>query len=266
MTNSFVLNLAVLCSLVPITLLPWRRGGRRDAVFWGLLVLAVVFPLWWCLNQLSGSWRTNLSTDLWVAITASLVLFASVSAVYSQAWRLTPILLPYLMILGLLAALFAYAPGQPLSAAAPTALVDAHILMAVIVVGLLTVAASAALATFLQARALKTKRPNALSRILPPVSDSERLFERLLLLCELVLALGVATGMATQYAETGRLFRAAHMTEFALAAFVVIGLLLIGRRVCGVRGQIAARVVIVAYMLVIVGFFGMKFVHQVLLA
>jgi ABC-type uncharacterized transport system permease subunit len=265
MVNSVTLNLAVLVSLVPVTLLSLRRGGGRDAVFWALLGIAIAGPLWWGVGQLGGSWRTDLSTDLWVSIAVSLVVFAGTSLVHRQAWRLTPVLLPYLIVLGLLASLFAYAPGRPLSVAAPSGLVDIHILAAMIIVGLLTVAASAALATFLQARALKTKRPNGLTRVLPAVSESERLFERLLILCELVLGLGVATGMATLYAETGSLLRAGHMTAFSLPAFVVIGLLLIGRRVCGVRGQIAARLVIVAYMFVIVGYFGMKFVHQVLL-
>ena len=69
----------------------------------------------------------------------------------------------------------------------------------------LTVAATAALASFLQARALKIKRPTRLSRFLPAVTESERLFERLLILSELILGLGVASGLAMKWADTGSL-------------------------------------------------------------
>lgn len=265
MLNSLAFNAAALATLVPAALLPLRRAGHRDALFWGVLALAIAGPLLWVTGQMDDSWRTNLSTDLWVGIAASLVLFAAISAVNRHAWRLTPLLVPYLMLLGLLAALFATAPARPLSATAPAAWLDLHIVVSVVTLALLTVAASAALASFLQAEALKTKRPNGLTRMLPAVAESERLSERLLLASELVLGMGVASGMATQWAETGSLLRFDHKTTFSLLAFVVIGLLLIGRRVCGVRGQMAARVVLVAYTLVILGYFGVKFVNQVLL-
>ena len=72
--------------------------------------------------------------------------------------------------------------------------------------------------------------------------------------------------MATQYLENGSVFKLDHKNLLSLLAFVVIGALLIGRRVCGVRGQIAARVVLLAYLLLILGYFGVKFVNQVLLS
>lgn len=265
MYNSLALNLAALAALVPAALLPLRRGGGRDALFWGLLALAVAGPLLWTVVQLADSWNASLSADLWVGIAASMVLFAATSAVSRQAWRLTPLLVPYLLLLGLLASLFR-SPERALSGSAPSAWVDLHILVSVITLGLLTVAAVAALAGFLQARALKLKRPNGLTRMLPPVADSERLSDRLLALSELVLGLGLVSGMATQYLETGSLLKFDHKILFSLLAFAIIGLLLVGRRVCGVRGQIAARIVLLAYLLLILGYFGVKFVHQVLLA
>jgi ABC-type uncharacterized transport system permease subunit len=265
MYESMALNLAALAALVPAALLPLRRDGGRDALFWGLLLLAVTGPSLWVAAQLADSWNASLSADLWVGIAASLVLFAGLSAVSRQAWRLTPLLVPYLLLLGVLASLF-HSPERFLSDGAPSAWVDLHILVSVITLGFLTLAAVAALASFLQSRALKLKRPNELTRMLPSVADSERLSERLLALSEVVLGLGVISGMATQYLETGNLLKFGHKILFTLLAFAVIGLLLTGRRVCGVRGQIAARVVLLAYLLLIIGYFGVKFVHQVLLA
>ena len=149
---------------------------------------------------------------------------------------------------------------------APSAWVDLHILVSVTTLGLLTLAAAAALASFIQARALKNKSQNRLSRQLPSVSDSERLYEGLLILSELVLTIGVASGMATEFAETGRLLVFDHKTLFSLLAFVLIGALIAGRRWGGVRGQLAVRLLLVAYSFVLLGYFGVKFVKQVLLS
>ena len=266
MLNPLAFNLAALIALAPAALLPLLRPTGRDGSFWGVLGLAVCAAVGWSASQLTGSWQTNLSATLWVGIAASLVLFAVIAAFHRQAWRLSPLLLAYLMLLGLMAALFVSAAGAPLPQSLSSGWIDSHILVSIASLAFLTVAASAALASFLQARALKSKQPNGLTRMLPSVTDSERLFERLLLLAELVLGLGLATGMGTQYGENGRFLSFDHKTLLSLTGFVLIGLLLIGRRVCGVRGQIAARTMLLAYSLIIIGYFGVKFVKQVLLS
>jgi ABC-type uncharacterized transport system permease subunit len=98
------------------------------------------------------------------------------------------------------------------------------------------------------------------------VTDSEKLYEGLLILSEAVLTIGVASGMATEFAETGQLLIFNHKTLFSLLAFVLIGALIAGRRWGGVRGQMAVRLMLVAYFFVLLGYFGVKFVRQVLLS
>lgn len=266
MWNVIAWNLAALLALIPVALLPLRRNAGRDLPYWVGLLLAILVPLAWAMAQVSDGWQTNLSADLWVGIAGSMAVFGVVALINRQAWRLTPLLVPYLILLGMMAALFAFAPAEPLKETVPPAWLDLHILVSMVTLAFLTVAATAALASFLQARALKIKRPTRLSRFLPAVTESERLFERLLILSELILAVGVASGMAMKRADTGSAFTFDHKSLFSLIAFAIIGLLLVGRRVCGVRGQIAARVVLMAYTFVVLGYFGMKFVHQVLLS
>jgi ABC-type uncharacterized transport system permease subunit len=266
MLNVIAWNLATLFALIPVALLPMRRNAGRDMPFWASLALAIVAPLAWALGQQTGGWHTNLSADLWAGIAGSMAVFGLINLINRQAWRLTPLLVPYLILLGVMAAFFAFVPAEPLKETVPAAWLDLHISVSIGTLAFLTVAAAAALASFLQARALKIKRPTRLSRFLPAVTESERLFERLLILSEVILALGVASGMAIKQADTGSAFTFDHKSLFSLIAFVTIGLLLIGRRVCGVRGQMAARVVLLAYSFVVLGYFGMKFVHQVLLS
>lgn len=264
MSQTLFLNLAALASLVPASLLPFRDGGRRDRLFWLLLAIAIIGSIGWTANQVAETWNTSLSADLWVGISASLVLFAITAGLNRHAWRLTPLLLPYMGLLGLLALVF-QSPERTMSGLAPAAWVIGHIISSVATLGFLTLAAVAALAAFLQARSLKLKRPNSLTRSLPSLADSERLSEVLLAASETVLGLGIASGMAMEYLETGNALILDHKNILSLLAFLVIGVLLVGRRICGVRGQIAARVVLAAYLLLILGYFGVKFVRQVLL-
>ena len=148
MVNMIALNWAAFIALMPAALLPLRRTASRDKLFWAVLALAAAGPLMVAASQLTGSWHGNLSTDLWVGIGASLVMFAGIAVFHRHAWQLAPLLLPYLALLGLLAAMFAYVPGRRLSEAVPTAWIDFHILVSMLNLALLTVAASAALASF----------------------------------------------------------------------------------------------------------------------
>ena len=131
--------------------------------------------------------------------------------------------------------------------------------------GLCTLAAVAAAAAFLQERALKGKRPTALSRVLPSISDASRLQVRLLAVSEAVLALGIATGMARGYLSNGRWLQFDHKTLLSGLAFLAIGALLVLHYRSGLRGQRAARLVLVAYLLLTLAYPGVKFVTDVLI-
>jgi ABC-type uncharacterized transport system permease subunit len=265
--SSLLLTLLALAALIPAALAPLRPDAGRDGRFWACLALAVAGPALLASALMSGAWQTSLSAALWVSIAASTALFAVLAVATAQAWRLSPLLMPFLAILGLLAQLMRQVESPiPLSGGAPPVWLDLHIIVSVLTYALLTLAAVASLAAFLQERALKRKHPTQLTRMLPSVADGEHLAGRLLLASEVVLGLGLLTGMATQYFETGSLIRLQHKTMLALLAFGVIGLLLIGHRVCGVRGRIAARIVLLASLLLTLAYPGVKFVTQVLLS
>ncbi len=263
MSVSWSLNALALISLLPASVLPLRAGAGRDRVFWAALALAVIGPAVFAVFMLSTAWQTNLGTTLWVSIAAIALLFAVVSGWARAAWRLSPLLMPYLAVMGVLASVM-WGDPRPMQGGAPAVWVDVHILVSVLTYALLTLAAVASLAVFLQERALKRKRPDQLTRMLPSVADAEWLGGLLLLASETVLGLGVATGMAIQYFETGRLLHLDHKSLLSLLAFALIGVLILGHRVCGVRGRVAARVVLMAYLLITLAFPGVKFVTQVL--
>jgi len=264
--SSVVLTLIALVAPIPAALAPLRPGAGRDGLFWVFVVLAVAAPSTLVLAQMGNVWQTSLSAALWVSIAACAALFGLLAAVTAQAWRLAPLLMPFLATLGGLASLIGLVEIPiPMVGGAPPVWLDLHIVVSVLTYALLTLAAVASLAAFLQERSLKRKHPTRLTRMLPSVADGEHLAGWLLVAGEAVLGLGLLTGMVTQYFETGILLRLQHKTLLALLAFGLIGLLLVGHRVCGVRGRMAARVVLLSWLLLTLAYPGVKFVTQVLL-
>lgn len=217
-------------------------------------------------SQVLGPWHTGFAMALWMAVAVSMALFLVLAIVSRRAWRLAPLLAPYMIGLSILAAVWRNAAGSALAAPVPDAWVELHIVVSIVTYGLLTLSAVAALAAFLQERALKRKKRNALTAMLPPVMDSEGLQVRLLTATEIVLGLGLVTGMAVQYLETAELIQVSHKTTLSVLAFVVIGGLLLGQKRWGLRGRAAARVVLLAYLLLTLAYPGVKFVTDVLLA
>lgn len=256
-------GLSALAALLPACLFI-VRGGQRVFVFWALLSVAVAGPASWIAVQAAQDWPSGFSGALWLTIAATLLVFAGVAGATKAGWRLGAVLLPYLVLLGIMAVIWNEPAGQPLTGTAEAAWLAAHIVVSVITYALITLGAIAGLAVILQERALKAKKPTALTRLLPAAADAERLEVGLLLAGEIVLGLGLITGMATLYTSSGDLITIDHKTIFAVLAFAAIGLLLILNRFAGMRGRKASRFVLVGYLLITLAYPGVKFVSDVL--
>lgn len=265
MSTSFILNLSALLALIPAAVVALRKTPARDGVYWTVMAVAVAGPALWVYVRQAEGWQTGLSTALWLTVVTCLVIYAFVALVSQQGWRLTPLLVPYLILLAVLATIWGQAPSRPLAGGVPLAWIGTHIAVSVATYGLVTLAAISALAAMLQERSLKRRQATGLSRRLPSVADSERLTVRLLMAGEAVLAAGLATGMATLYSTSGRLIAFDHKTVLTLGVFVVVGLLLFLHFRSGIRGRSAARLVLLAYLLFTLGYPGVKLVTDILL-
>lgn len=266
--ENLVPGLSALISLVPLTLVAFRPlrpdSSPRDRAFWLALAVGTLGPTAWAAIQISGPWPTGLGTALWVTVSACTLLYAALCLITPSASRLARLLSPYLLSVAGFAAAAQLGPQHQLDAA-PGFWIDLHIVVSVATYALVTLAAVAALAGVLQERALKTKRPGALTRALPPLAESEALQVRLLAATEAVLGAGLLSGMAVLYHERGVALRLDHKTLFSVAGFLVIGALLIAHARSGVRGRAAARLVVSAYLLLTLAYIGVKFVREVVL-
>lgn len=261
-----LLSISALTALLPAAVLPFRGSGQRDMLFWLLLGVALAGPLLWVGLAFGAGWRTGLAPALWLTVTTVLVIFGLIAVVSREGFRLSALLFPYLILLGLIATASLGQPGQPMAGSAPAGWVYLHIAFSLATYAVLSLAAIAGVSAFLQDRALKNKKATTFTRALPTLSAGETLELRLLGLTAGILAVGLLTGMAVQYFDTGDLLVMNHKALLSLATFVIVVVLLVVRWRTGLRGRKVARLVLLAYLLLTLAYPGVKFVTDVLVS
>lgn len=269
MTTASTLDLMALAALVPVTALAVRREPRRDTVFWLLLTAAFLGGFLWSLSAHAIAWRSDLAAALWLSVAATWGVFALVSVLEKEAWRLVAIVSPVMLLMGILAVVWAARSPLP-ATAAPVAFtvspgLGLHIAVTVATYAFVTIAAAAGFAGALQERALKAKRPTGLSRSLPALSVCDDIMIRLLAIAEGVLALGLISGMALNVQGSGNILSFDHKTVLVIGAFLLIGVVLLMHRLSGLRGRKAARWTLSAYLCLTLGYPGVKFVTDIVL-
>ena len=257
-------SISALLALVPAAVLPYRGVGGRDSLFWLLLGVGLIGSVLTVAFLFAPGWRTGLGSALWATVAVSLALFAAVAALSAEAWRLAALLLPYLVLVGVFATIWQDVPERPLAAGNLGPWTAAHIAFALPAYGLLTIGAVAGAGVLVQERALKARRPTRLSRLLPSMADGERLQVRVLGLGAVLLTCGLATGVASRYVTGGSLLDWDHKTVLSLGTLVALAGLLAAHARGGLRGRRAARVVLLAYLLLWLAYPGVKFVTDVL--
>lgn len=266
MTAATISSLVALASLAVAAIVSWRPVAARDVWFWLTFGLAIVLSVGWAVVQIEPAWSAGFATALWLTIAATLVVFLLISLLVDEAWRLAPLLMAYLVLLGILATIWGHAGHEAGSLATPLGWFAVHVAVSLATYVLITLAAVASAAVLLQERALKRRTPGRMTRNLPSVADAERLERRLLIAAEVILGLGILTGMAAQYATDGQLISVGHKTLLAIVAFVVLAGLLLAQRCWGLRGRRAARYVLTVYLLLTLAYPGVKFVTDVILS
>ena len=264
--NITLLQVTALLTLIPPSLLYFRREVKKDAIFWSVLVTALCGVFLWVYVKQSSGWHTGLSVALWQTILACLIIYFIMCNITDEAWKLNSILFPYLLLIGLLAVIWDRIPAEPFTGNIHIAWIGTHILISVGTYGLLTIAALAALAAMLQGRALKTKKRTKFARQLPSVNASERILVNSLMVCVIVLAIGIITGIASQYISTGNFLAFDHKTVLAFIVFLIVILIIFIHFNTGIRGRIATRFVLSAYLLLSLCYPGVKFVKDFLLS
>ncbi len=247
----------------------WRYSDRQDpplgpaAVLIGLALVGATATL---IAGKEGGWNAGFGAAIWLSVIGSLLIYLLSILLSPQSRRLGCLLFAYLFLLAVAASVWpgAAATGEGSDVSAGGWFL-VHIVPAIATYALATLAAIASVAVLVQETALKRRARPALSQRLPSIADGEQLEARYLLAAEIVLGVGIVTGMALNLTATGSLLTFDHKTVLTLLAFLLIALLLLLQSRSGLRGKRLGRLVLLCYLLLTLAYPGVKFVTDVLL-
>lgn len=261
--NSLLVNLSAVVSILPMALLAFRPQPVRDRRFWIAVAVAALGVVGWTLVRFGDHWDGGLGAALWVSAAATVGLFAAVSGLSRTMARFAGLLGPYLLIMVALASVLD-APTAGGVSGMPEGWVILHIVVSLATYALATLAAVAGLGVVLKERALKAKRSGGVSAGLPSVADAESLVFRLLTTAEVVLGVGIVSGIALNVTSGHVWLTGDHKTVLSLSAFAVVGGILFAHARLGLRGRRAVRGVLAVYLLLTLAYPGVKAIHALL--
>lgn len=138
-----------------------------------------------------------------------------------------------------------------------------HILVSILAYSLLTLAAVQAVLLSIQHAHLHNKHPAGFIRVLPPLETMERLMFRLIGLGFVILSVSLISGIPYIRDLFGQ--HLVHKTVLSVTAWVLFAILLWGRWQYGWRGRVAIRWTLSAFVVLMLAFFGSKFVSEIIL-
>jgi ABC-type uncharacterized transport system permease subunit len=140
-----------------------------------------------------------------------------------------------------------------------------HIVVSILAYSLLCLAAVQSLLLLVQESRLRHKHPDGMVRALPPMQTMEEIMFQMLALGFVLLTATLASGVFFSDQVFGKPFKLTHHIVLAALAWAVYALLLFGRWRFGWRGRTAVRWTLGGFSLLVLGFFGTKFVLEVIL-
>ena len=141
--------------------------------------------------------------------------------------------------------------------------IQTHIFLSVIAYGVLGIAAIQAIIASVLSQQLHQHKPGGFAKALPPLRVMENTLQMLLSAGFTLLTLSLASGFL--YLDDMFAQHLVHKTVLSLAAWTVFAILLFGHWRYGWRGKTALKWTLSAYGLLLLSYFGSKFVLEVLI-
>ena len=138
-----------------------------------------------------------------------------------------------------------------------------HALVSLLAYAMLTVASVQAILLAIQDRHLHRRQPIGFVRALPPLQTMESLLFEMIALGFVLLSVALGTGFL--FLEDMFAQHLAHKTILSVAAWTVFGILLWGRFRFGWRGRTALRWTLAGFVVLMIAYFGSKFVVELIL-
>lgn len=138
-----------------------------------------------------------------------------------------------------------------------------HILVSIIAYSLLSIAALQSILLYIQDAHLHGKHPGGFVRALPALETMENLLFRLIGIGFIVLCISLLSGLF--YLEDILGQHLVHKTVLSIGAWILFAILLLGRWRFGWRGKTAIRWTLTGFAMLLLAYFGSKFVIELVL-
>lgn len=241
-------------------LLP-HRGGNSHTQRIALIVAALAALAHATL--LFGLHRGGLDLHFFAALSLvafAVVLITLIVNLFRPVAGLGVIVFPLAAFL-LAIDVFAAPPTQPSNLGWQ---INLHVILALIAYSLLNIAALLAILLALQERALRKRRLDSrLIRSLPPLTLTEALMFRVIGAGFVGLTATLLSGVL--FVDSLFAQHLVHKTVLSIIAWIVFGTLLFGRWRWGWRGSRAVQLTLAGMAILLLAFFGSKFVLEVIL-
>lgn len=156
-------------------------------------------------------------------------------------------------------------PGIHLLPAQTSSLQSTHIIVSILAYSLLSLAAVQSMVLFIQEARLHHTQAGRFIRALPPIETMETLMVQMVGIGFLLLTITVVSGVFFSEETFGQPLKLNHHIAISLLAWVTYGMFLVGRWRFGWRGRTAIQWVLGAGILLALGYFGSKFVLEIIL-
>jgi ABC-type uncharacterized transport system permease subunit len=235
-----------------------RRGPLPHALGMGLAAGAVFAHAW----ALFGVHRDGIDLHFFAALSLVSACIAALCVLVNLA---RPVATLGVIVFPLAAALllvdvFAAPATQPLPIEWQIKL---HVVFALLGFSVLCVAALFAIFLWLQERALRLRRFGGIVAALPPLTLTESLMFQLIGAGFALLTLALLSGIL--FVDNLFAQHLIHKTVLSIAAWLVFGTLLFGRWRYGWRGRRAVRLTLAGMALLLLAYFGSRFVLELVL-
>ena len=144
-----------------------------------------------------------------------------------------------------------------------TGAMGVHILSSLLAFSLLTLAAMQAILLSIQNTQLKRHPPTRFIRLLPSLQTMETFLFQMICAGVFVLTIALTTGFLFLHDLFAQ--HLAHKTILSMLAWAIFCAILIGRKRYGWRGRVAVSWTLAGFSLLLLGYFGSKFVLEMIL-
>lgn len=247
---------AALVLAAPLTGCPHtlRRLGLPAAALAVLLHAGVLL----------GAHGGRVDLHFFAALSLVAAVMAAIAVLVNLVRPVTGLGVIVFPLAGLLLALDVFL--APPTAPTPTPMdwqIKLHVVIALLGYSVLAIAAVLAILLAVQERALRARRPGRLILALPPLIQTETLLFRLIRVGFVLLSMTLLSGLL--FISNIRAQHLVHTTVLTVLAWLIFGALLWGRWRYGWRGRSAVNLTLIGMAVLLLAFFGSKFVLELLL-